>query len=1005
MEFVDGVNLRQLLQAGRVAPREALAIVPQICDALQYAHDAGIVHRDIKPENILLDRQGRVKVADFGLAKIMSGTGFQPVAPAPATLGQDAQATTTEAGQVMGTPQYMAPEQREHPSDVDHRADIYSLGVVFYQMLTGELPGKKLEPPSKKVMVDVRLDEVVLRALEKQPELRYQQVSDVKTLVETIVTTSGTETPAAAGHGQVAWGVFGLIYLAFLVFIAWSASGLPDLVATHFDWNGHADSWMRRPVYLAFISGLPAALALFLVVLGRLTRTMPVRFVNLPRRDFWLAPQRRAMTAAFLTRRLIGLASVLTGFFAGLHGLTVVANRVQPPNLPMGPLLGLVIVFMAALMLWITHLLMRMAETTTDVQPPRSWLRRSLVSDDKFAKWAQMVCYGLGLLILVLGIRRLTQLELRESELLFGVALVAILMLTMTAVGLLLGVRRTRVSGTGFQPVASGPPTLGLDAKATRQGGWRRVLLSVAVQIAAALPLLFFAGFIVPKFEFLAHDVGVKLPGVVTGVLGATGWFRLGNTWLWLPLAATCVISWLFVRLGSPAPLRRWTATVVALLFAAFALTVGAVVIPMLCYGPQLIHGKMAAADSLMDRHFNSPGVPRYVSCTRPEGSVLLHHDNVNVDYVFFYAKEASWMSGGSDNPKKLPWRDHGTIALKNGRTVEYWRELEDVSRLHVGEKPYQLQAGRVFVLHDDGTAEQLKLFPPLAVAKQPAALAKFIADVNANPPAAVPVSKIERVVDTERGKLVEGWGSYGQKICFVYGPEGKAFQSDFPHEGRFSAIIERSSVDGCINLLVKQQASIKQQATLIDIRNTAYSGQWVFRKGTLGPEPDGSYVLGEFQPENGKPWPVTVKVITSEPARLPATVSGRAPLQFRLVAEVNDPAPADTLDDPTRHEPLRVRKEVLLDETAVASATVTNTAQGPVIEVRFTAEGGIWFADITGVNTGKRLAIIFDGKLLSAPTIRGSITGGRAQITGKFTTAEAEAIASALNAQKAKRE
>ena len=87
----------------------------------------------------------------------------------------------TEAGKVMGTPQYMAPEQSRHPREVDHRADIYSLGVVFYQMLTGELPGKPIEPPSQKVQMDVRLDEVVLRALEKEPERRYQQVSEVKT--------------------------------------------------------------------------------------------------------------------------------------------------------------------------------------------------------------------------------------------------------------------------------------------------------------------------------------------------------------------------------------------------------------------------------------------------------------------------------------------------------------------------------------------------------------------------------------------------------------------------------------------------------------------------------------------------------------------------------------------------------------------------------------------------------------------------------------------------------
>jgi serine/threonine protein kinase len=193
MEFVDGVNLRQLLHAGRIAPREALAIVPQICDALQFAHDQGIVHRDIKPENILLDRRGHVKVADFGLAKLVQLDGR-----AELPLGQDAQQRAptddalTGAGKVMGTPNYMAPEQMEHPNDVDHRADIYALGVVFYQMLTGELPGKRLEPPSKKVQIDVRLDEVVLRALEKRPELRFQQVSEVKTMVETIATTPGS---------------------------------------------------------------------------------------------------------------------------------------------------------------------------------------------------------------------------------------------------------------------------------------------------------------------------------------------------------------------------------------------------------------------------------------------------------------------------------------------------------------------------------------------------------------------------------------------------------------------------------------------------------------------------------------------------------------------------------------------------------------------------------------------------------------------------------------------
>ena len=197
MEFVDGVNLRQLLAGRRVSAREALAIVPQICDALQFAHDQGIVHRDIKPENILLDRRGRVKVADFGLAKLAETEAFG-VAPAggPDRRQPDRQTVLTDAGKIMGTPHYMAPEQGEHPGEVDNRADIYALGVVFYQMLTGELPGKKIEPPSSKVQIDVRLDAIVLRALEKKPELRYQQVSEVKTMVETLAQTPGADPDA-----------------------------------------------------------------------------------------------------------------------------------------------------------------------------------------------------------------------------------------------------------------------------------------------------------------------------------------------------------------------------------------------------------------------------------------------------------------------------------------------------------------------------------------------------------------------------------------------------------------------------------------------------------------------------------------------------------------------------------------------------------------------------------------------------------------------------------------
>ncbi|HVY61456.1 MAG TPA: protein kinase, partial [Planctomycetota bacterium] len=154
MELVDGVSLRDLLAEKKLSPLEALKIVPQLCDALEYAHARGVVHRDIKPENILIARDGSVKIADFGLARI---------------VGEAPSGRITRSNAVMGSLDYMAPEQRERTKTADHRADIYAMGVVFYEMLTGELPLGRFEPPSKKVKLDVDVDEVVLRVLAKDP--------------------------------------------------------------------------------------------------------------------------------------------------------------------------------------------------------------------------------------------------------------------------------------------------------------------------------------------------------------------------------------------------------------------------------------------------------------------------------------------------------------------------------------------------------------------------------------------------------------------------------------------------------------------------------------------------------------------------------------------------------------------------------------------------------------------------------------------------------------------
>lgn len=170
MEYVDGVNLRQAMKAGRFTPEQALKVVPDICAALQAAHEQGVLHRDIKPENLLLDTKGRIKIADFGIAKLLDDRG--------------ADLLLTQSGAKLGTAPYMAPEQIEQPSTVDHRADIYSLGVVLYEMLTGELPLGRFAAPSEKSAVSGSIDEIVFRALEKERGRRQQSAGEFKTQIE-----------------------------------------------------------------------------------------------------------------------------------------------------------------------------------------------------------------------------------------------------------------------------------------------------------------------------------------------------------------------------------------------------------------------------------------------------------------------------------------------------------------------------------------------------------------------------------------------------------------------------------------------------------------------------------------------------------------------------------------------------------------------------------------------------------------------------------------------------
>jgi predicted Ser/Thr protein kinase len=290
MEYIDGVDLRRMIEARTLSPEEALRIVPQICDALQFAHDAGVVHRDIKPANILIDKLGRVKIADFGLAKIVRK--------------EARDFTLTGAGEVMGTAEYMAPEQRRSSQTVDHRADIYSLGVVFYEMLTGEVPMGKFDPPSKRVSVDVRLDDVVLRTLEREPERRYQKASEVKTSIEAIHGSHPSDaaqpsTPAARPHRYpipyilLSTGVFALA------------------------WTGALALWNFRTA-IAVIGGVFLFIALYgLLALGR--KWFPIIGLN------W----RKDSLGNHLVRCGIALVHCLLGYYLTLSATLAIHERLN----------------------------------------------------------------------------------------------------------------------------------------------------------------------------------------------------------------------------------------------------------------------------------------------------------------------------------------------------------------------------------------------------------------------------------------------------------------------------------------------------------------------------------------------------------------------------------------------------------------------------------------------------------------------------------------------------
>ena len=178
MEYVEGANVSQIIRGPGLEPEQALVITEQVCTALAYAHGKGVIHRDIKPANVMVGTDGAAKVADFGLARVDGAD--------PSQYGQ------TVTGTIMGTAEYMAPEQKRGMG-VDHRADIYSVGAMLYEMLCKEPPHGAIEPPSQRTGCDARLDQIVLKAMSRLPEGRYQSAAEMQQDIE----AARTPLPAA----------------------------------------------------------------------------------------------------------------------------------------------------------------------------------------------------------------------------------------------------------------------------------------------------------------------------------------------------------------------------------------------------------------------------------------------------------------------------------------------------------------------------------------------------------------------------------------------------------------------------------------------------------------------------------------------------------------------------------------------------------------------------------------------------------------------------------------
>ena len=596
MEYVDGVNLRQAMRARRFTPGQALAIVPRICDALQFAHDEGVLHRDIKPENILIDAKGRVKLADFGIAKLLGGDAGAAVR---ASAGQAEVPGLTQSGTALGTPSYMSPEQRDTPADVDHRADIYSLGVVFYELLTGELPHGPFARPSEKSAADPRVDAIVQQALEKERSRRQQSVGEVKTQVETIAgiavlpparqgaVSGGIAAPARFSRAAI-WGACWapLFFVAFVLFSA-RVQGSPG--------EHQGSRWWLKTVILA-----------------------------------------------------VGVLGLAAPFGTTILGWTAVGR-----------------------------------------------IRRSAGK-----------LYGLGLAV-------------------FDGVLFPLLALNGLTVWVGICLKRLLV-GFYANPSVIGdpridPPFITRLANDLAQNGVSATLLTIVTVLAILV------------VDFLI----------------------IRRVWRAVNSPAEASVA------AVPAVSRSGCLRVVAILGAA-VLAVFAVLL-----SAYFLAGAPSPATSASS-HF-----PKIAHIGGNHHSVEVVHDGSDLHYVFYYAGDFGSSSSGSQNVHSLTWMDEGAIKLRNGLTFGYHRESTGPEQVRVNGTEYDLRLGRVLVLGESGTVEQLKIFPPLVTARKPEELAKRIAPARAMNEEPITVERLRHQLEAVEAQLADALKTCAPTHPFVIEVQG----------------------------------------------------------------------------------------------------------------------------------------------------------------------------------------------------------------------------------------